>query len=34
MLHQPNRFFILIETDKEATDAILFLKRNKKSSIY
>jgi hypothetical protein len=30
MLHQPNRFFILIETDKEAADAIFYFLRETK----
>jgi len=34
MLHQPNRFFILIETDKEATDAIFYFLRETKKTVF
>ena len=30
MLHQPNHFFTLIETDKEATEAVFYFFREKK----
>lgn len=34
MLHQPNRFFILIETDREATDAIFYFLRETKKTVF
>jgi hypothetical protein len=34
MLHQPNQFFVLVETDKEATNAIFYFLREIKSSVF
>jgi DNA-binding Lrp family transcriptional regulator len=34
MLHQPNRFFILVETDKETINSIFYFLRDLKKSVF
>lgn len=34
MLHQPNRFFVLVETDKETTNAVFYFLREIKKSVF
>lgn len=34
MLHQPNRFFVLIETDKETTNSVFYFLREIKKSVF
>lgn len=34
MLHQPNQFYYLVETDKETTDAIFYFLREIKKSVF
>lgn len=34
MLHQPNQFFVLIETDKEATNSVFYFLREIKKSVF
>lgn len=34
MLHQPNRFFILVEIEKEATNAVFYFLREIKKSVF
>ncbi len=34
MLHQPNRFFLLVETDKEITNSVFYFLREIKKSVF
>lgn len=34
MLHQPNQFFVLIETDKETTNSVFYFLREIKKSVF
>ena len=34
MLHQPNQFFVLMETDKETTNAVFYFLREIKKSVF
>lgn len=34
MQHQPNRFFVLVETDKEATNSVFYFLREIKKSVF
>lgn len=34
MQHQPNRFFVLVETDKETTNAVFYFLREIKKSVF
>jgi hypothetical protein len=34
MLHQPNRFFVLVETDKETTNSVFYFLREIKKSVF
>ncbi len=34
MLHQPNRYFVLVETDKEATDSVFYFMREIKKPVF
>ena len=34
MLHQPNQFYYLIETDKETTDAVFYFLREIKKAVF
>lgn len=34
MLHQPNQFFVLVETDKETTNAVFYFLREIKKSVF
>jgi len=34
MLHQPNQFFVLIETDKETTNAVFYFLREVKKTVF
>jgi len=34
MLHQPNRFFVLVETDKETTNSVFYFLRETKKSVF
>ena len=34
MLHQPNQVFVLVETDKETTDAIFYFLREVKKPVF
>jgi predicted transcriptional regulator of viral defense system len=34
MQHQPNRFFVLVETDKEITDSVFYFLREIKKSVF
>ena len=34
MLHQPNQFFVLVETDKETTNSIFYFLREIKKSVF
>lgn len=34
MLHQPNQFFVLVETDKETTNGVFYFLREIKKSVF
>ncbi|WP_312399875.1 DUF6577 family protein [Chryseobacterium sp.] len=34
MLHQPNRFFVLVETDKETTNSVFYFLREIRKSVF
>ncbi|MEO8785699.1 MAG: DUF6577 family protein [Chitinophagaceae bacterium] len=34
MLHQPNQFYVLVETDKDTTDAVFYFLRELKKSVF